>query len=101
MPDESDERFDIDNVAMKKMKETESIDNHIIASAILGVDITEVYSPECVNEVAKRHGLVPGSSLDLTNGWGFTKPEHRRVAWKSTKAEYPYLIIGSPPCTLF
>ena len=53
----------------QKMKETEQIDNHIIASAILGVDITEVYSPERVNEVAKRQDLVPGSSLDLTNGW--------------------------------
>ena len=50
------------------MKETEKVDNHIIASVILGVDITEVYSPERVNEVAKRHGLVPGTSLDLTNG---------------------------------
>ena len=60
MPDESDERIDIDNVAIQKMKETEKVDNHIIASVILGVDITKNYSPERVNEVAKRHGLVPG-----------------------------------------
>ena len=99
MLDESDERIDIDNVAMKKMKETERVDNHIIASAILGVDITEVYSPERVNEVAKRHGLVPGSSLALTNGWDFTKPEHRRDAWRTIRVEDPYLIIGSPACS--
>ena len=85
---------------MKKINETERIDNHIIASAILGVDFTEVYPQERVNEVAKKHGLVPGSSLDLTNRWGFTKPEHRRAAWKKIKSEDPYLIIGSPPCTL-
>ena len=44
---------------MKKMKETEGIDNHIIASLILGVDITDVYSPKHVNKFAKRYGLVP------------------------------------------
>ena len=31
-----------------------------IASVILGANITEVYSPERVNEVAKRHGPMPG-----------------------------------------
>ena len=76
-----------------------SVDRHIIASTILGVDITEVYSPERVNEVARKCGLTPGSSLDLTNGWDFTKPEHRRAAWKKIKDEDPYLVIGSPPCT--
>ena len=86
---------------MKKMKETERVDDHIIASVILGVDITEVYSPERVNEVAKRQGLVLGSSLDLTNGEDFTKPAHRRAAKWKTNAADPYLIVDSPPCTLF
>ena len=71
------------------------INNHIIASAILGVDITEVYFPERVNDVAKRRELTPGSSLDRTNGEDFTRPEHRRAAWRKIKAEDPYLIIGS------
>ena len=56
------------------MKETEHIDNHIIVSVFLTVDITQVYSPERVNDVAKRHGTVPGSSLDITSGWDNTKP---------------------------
>ena len=86
--------------SLDRAKEKE-IDDHIISSAILGADITEVYSPERVNDVARRHGLVAGSSLDLTNGWDFTKPKHKRAAWKKVKAEDPYLIIGSPPCTLF
>ena len=77
------------------------LDNHILASAILGVDITEVDSPERVNDVARRHGLTAGSSLDLTKGWDFTKPEHRRAAWKRIKAEDPCMIIGSPRCTIF
>ena len=44
-------------------------DNHMIASAIFGVDIKEVYSPERVKDVAKRYGLTPGSSLEPTDGW--------------------------------
>ena len=31
MPDERDERIDIDNVAINKMKQTERVDNHTIA----------------------------------------------------------------------
>ena len=44
-------------------------DRKIVAQVILGVDITEVYSPERIAKVAKEFGLVPGSSMDLTNGW--------------------------------
>ena len=43
-------------------------DRKIIASVIMGVDITEVFSPERVAQVAKRFGLTTGSSMDLTNG---------------------------------
>ena len=39
--------------------------------------------------------------MDLTNGWDFTKSEHRRRAWKQIQAEDPFCIIGSPPCTMF
>ena len=68
---------------------------------IMGVDITEVYSPERVNKTAAKYGLKPGSSLDLTNGWDFNKREHRRQAWKKIMQEEPELLIGSPPCTMF
>ena len=46
------------------------IDRKIIAAAILGVDVSEIYSPERVAKVCKAFGLEPGSSMDLTNGWG-------------------------------
>ena len=36
----------------------------------------------------------------LTNGWDFTKPEHRRAAWKHIENIDPYLVTGSPPFTL-
>ena len=45
------------------------VDRKILSAFILGVDITEVYSPERVARVAKKFGLVSGSSMDLTNGW--------------------------------
>ena len=48
-------------------------DRIIIASIIMGVDITEVFSPERVVTVARRMGLTPGSSMDLTTGWDFSK----------------------------
>ena len=44
------------------------IDKKILLASISGVDITEVYSPERFARVAKKFGLVSGSSMDLTNG---------------------------------
>ena len=67
----------------------------------MGVDITEVYSPERIARVAKKFGLEAGSSFDLTNGWDFNIEENRKKAWAKIKEESPYLLIGSPPCTYF
>ena len=50
----------MDKIGSADRAKEKEIDNHIIASAIFGVDITEVYSLERVNGVAKRHGLVAG-----------------------------------------
>ena len=75
------------------------IDRKILAAAILGVDITEVYSPKRVAKVAAKFGLRAGSSFDWTNGWDFNIAEHRRKAWSKVKDESPCLLIGSPPCT--
>ena len=76
-------------------------DRRIIASVIKGADITEIYSPERVNKLAARMGLTPGHSLDLTNGWDFTRASHRKAAiWYVTKVK-PWLLIGSPGCRMF
>ncbi len=75
------------------------IDRKLLAAAILGVDIAEVYSPERVPKVAAKFGLRAGSSFDLTNGWDFNIAEHGRKAWSKIKDEPSYLLIGSPPCT--
>ena len=57
------------------------IDRKILSAAILDVDITEVHSPERVARIAKKFGLVAGSSMDLTNGWDFNREDHTRQAW--------------------
>ena len=71
------------------------------SACILGVDITEIYSPERVAIVANKFGFISGSSMDLTNGWNFVRDDHKTLAWKRLKEEAPYLLIGSPPCTYF
>ena len=76
-------------------------DRKIPASMLLGVDITEVYSPERIARVAMEFGLVAGSSMDLTNEWDFTRSDHRRAAWRQVEKEDPYLLVGSPLCTWF
>ena len=67
----------------------------IIASVIRGADVTEIYSPVRVNQIAAKLGLVPGYSLDLTNGWDFTLEADRKRAWEFIKETKPYMLIGS------
>ena len=98
-------RTDADSVG-SQMDDTsidmlDDVDKKILSASILGVDITEVYSPERVARVAKKFGIVSGSSMDLTNGWDFEREDHKRLAWKRVRGEAPYLPIGSPPCTCF
>ena len=54
----------------------DDVDKKILSASILGVDITEVYSPKRVGRVAKTFGRVSGSSMDLTNGWDFERGDH-------------------------
>ena len=67
--------------------------------------IAELYSPPRVT--AHLPGdLAAGSTFDLTanvNGerWDFSKPSDRKRAFDKIRAEEPYLVIGSPPCTMF
>ena len=79
------EMYDLDSM--------ELVDRKIIAATIFGVDITEVYSPERVAKVAKRYGLIAGSSMDLTTGFDFTKEADRQLAWKrSNKRPHVYSL---------
>ena len=70
------------------------------------VDVTETYSPTRVNGVAASEGLQPGWSLDLTTHnargepWDFTKVEKRNEAYRLIAAQKPWVLVGSPPCTM-
>ena len=81
----------LDEDMLDSMTET---DRKILAAAIPGVDITEVYSPERVAKVAQRFGLKAGSPFVLTNGWDLNIEGHRKKAWAEIKEESPYLLVG-------
>ena len=69
--------------------------HRILASIIMSVDVTEAFGPARVNKLAAKFGLVPFSSLDLTDGWDFSFAEDRASAWKLIKKTVSYVIIGS------
>ena len=74
---------------------------------LLGIDVSEVYSPSRVVALAEQYGLTPGFSLDIQtqddegNPWDFTDPKQRAKAKKLVKDTAPMLLIGSPMCTAF
>ena len=80
----------------QNMDSLDEVDCRILASVIMNVDVTEVFSPAGVNKLAAKFGLVPGASLDLTNGWDFSCAEDRIRAWKVIRKTVPYVIIGFP-----
>jgi hypothetical protein len=73
--------------------------------------VAELYSPPRVTAALPRpsahaSGLVAGSTFDLIAdesgvAWDFTRPSDRRRAWDRLRAEKPYLVVGSPPCTMY
>ena len=65
------------------------------------VDISEVFSPPRVTEMAAKYGLKPGDAFDLTTGWDFDLNKDRERAHQILSATKPKLIIGSPCCTMF
>ena len=89
------------NMDDRNLDMLDDIDKKILSAAIMGVDITEIYSPERVAKVAKKFGLVSGASIDLTNGWDFDREDHKRLARKRVREDAPYLFIGSLHCTYF
>ena len=65
------------------------------------VDITEVFSPVRVTEMAKRYQLKPGEAMDLMTGWDFDRKAHRDAAIELIRRTKPKLVIGSPDCTMY
>jgi hypothetical protein len=72
--------------------------------------VTELFSPPRVNaELTKNSvsGIAAGTSFDLIidqesgEAWDFLRADHRRKCWSRLRAEDPWVVIGSPPCTAF
>ena len=68
--------------------------------------VAELYSPPRVTATLPRLGLVAGATVDLRadeagGAWDFTKQQDRKRAWERIRAEEPFLVVGSPPCTMF
>ena len=77
----------------QNMDSLDEIDRRILASVILSVDVTEVFSPAMVDNLAAKLGLAPRASLGLTNGSDFNCAEDRLRAWKRFKKTIPYLTV--------
>jgi hypothetical protein len=80
--------------------------------AVRPAAVAELYSPPRVTAALPRpsapgwSGLVAGSTFDLRAdeagiAWDFTKPHDRKRAWERLRTEEPFLVVGSPPCTMF
>ena len=72
----------------------------VAAKLISGVDITDIYSPRRVVEVAEQMGLRGGLSLDLSTGWDFDIKADRDKVWDYIVEYEPMVVIGSPMCTM-
>ena len=72
--------------------------------------VTELFSPPRVNAQIRAapsdpSAITAGTSFDLTvdrttgESWDFLRADHRRRCWARLKAEDPWVVIGSLPCT--
>ena len=90
---------DRDRRAMMRIED----DGHWIREAgndVDGVDVGEAYSLERVVAAARKQGLDVGDGIskDLTNGWDFSKPDHRNLAARRIMKEKPFVLIISVMC---
>ena len=73
----------------------------VLAAARLGVDVTEIFSPERVTKLCKKYHLVPGDSFDLRTGYDLSDEETQALVVNKIDKSRLALVIGSPPCTMF
>ena len=70
-------------------------------------DMSEIYSPPRVAEMARKLGMAQGFSLDLTcptaggYRWDFWRRDCRRRALELVRAMKPYMLMLSPECRIW
>ena len=84
--------------SMRSIGET---DKKIVASVLMGVSITEVFSPARVTEACKRFGMTPGDAYDIRSGFDLSDPKVQTQVEKKCATDEPDLPIACPPCTDF
>ena len=71
------------------------------------VDVAEIYSPPRMTAMAHSLGQKAGSAMDLTTvdedgmPWDFSVTSNQKKAMKILEEERPWLLVVSPPCTMF
>ncbi len=70
--------------------------------------IADIYSPPRVTALLPGGGgLYPGVAMDLTTNdedgrpWDFDDPQQRQKARDRLRSDQPFVLIGSPMCTVF
>ena len=80
------------------------LNNTMLGMMVRQMQVSEVYSPPKVVEMANKMGLRGGWSLDLTtqdeNGrpWGFNNSTMRNKAIRKLSIDQPLVLIGSLMC---
>ena len=95
---------DLDRVCTRKVMKKLAKD---AAKKEVKKDIAEAYSPPRMTAVASRLGYAEGFAMDLTTQdtdgkkWDLACKEMQTRALKRLEEEAPWLLVVSPPCTMF
>ena len=70
-------------------------------------DVAEVYSRPRMSAMAEKLGYTPGFALDIRTcdeqrrPWDLSVPEVQQRALRLQEEQKPWLVVASPPCTIF
>ena len=80
---------------------------NLLIGSVIRQHVAEVYSPPRVTAMAHKYWMNPGFALDLTvedeegNAWDFDVLAQRQKCKQLVIEKKPWLLIGSPMCTIF
>ena len=78
----------------------DSICKHVKEFGALHVaesDVGEIFLPGRSANLESAFSELPGAVVDLPFGWDLASAAGRQECWKTSHAERPELVIGSPP----
>ena len=63
--------------------------------------IAEVFNPGCFQRAARKHGLTPGLSFDISLGTDLLQTSQRQHVREYIRTVRPGLVLMAPPCQMF